>query len=229
MGKTAETWTAVHTTLPRLAPSSARSIVTTQRLLIRPIIASDLDALHGLRTQPEVMRWTAAGCVDSNKDATASVLAAFLPPHDAEAFNCTMCLRETGEPIGMGGVHRMNTNQDYGWPEIGYMFKKEHWGKGLATEFVVAFLRMWDGLERVPIELNVNPKTLATDDGQRTTVKEQLLATADATNAASQRILTKCGFEAFDKFEEEDPQDPTKVVQLVTFRYFPRVRGNGVE
>lgn len=229
MGKIAEAWTTVHTTLPRLPSSSARSVVTTQRLLIRPIVASDLDALHDLRTQPEVMMWTAAGRIDSDKNETASVLASFLPPHDAEAFNCTMCLRETGEPIGMGGVHRMNTNKDYGWPEIGYMFKKEHWGKGLATEFVAAFLHMWDGLERGSIELNVNPKTLATEDGQWTTVKEQLLATADATNVASQRILTKYGFEPFDKFEEEDPHDPSKVVQLLTFRYFPRVRGNEIE
>lgn len=229
MGKTAETWAAVRTTIPRLPSSSARSVVTTPRLLIRPIEASDLDALHGLRTQPEVMVWTAAGRVDSDKDETASVLAAFLPPHDAEAFNCTLCLRETGEPIGMGGVHRMNTDKDYGWPEIGYMFKKEHWGKGLATEFVVAFLRMWDGLERVPIQLNVNPKTLATDDGQQTTVREQLLATADAKNVASQRILIKCGFEPFDDFEEENARDPTKVVRLLTFRYLPRVRGSEID
>ncbi|PSR94191.1 GNAT domain-domain-containing protein [Coniella lustricola] len=229
MGKAAEAWTPVQTTLPRLPASSARSHITTRRLLIRPIAASDLEALHELRTQPEVMMWTSAGRIDIDKDETASKLAPFLPPHDAEAFNCTMCLRETGEIVGMGGVHRMNTDENYGWPEIGYMFKKEHWGKGLATEFVDAFLREWDALDRVPTELKVKGKTLAAHESSWAIVKEQLVAVADATNTASQRILVKCGFEQFDVFEEQDSVDPTKAVQLLVFRYFPHARESKIE
>lgn len=232
-------WTTVFTTLPNLGPSSARTHTTTARLLIRPLLASDLDGLHALRTQPEVMAWSAVGRIDYDLAETADKLAQFLPPHDTSTFNCAMCLKETGELIGCGGVHKLNRENGrdgvgpvggYGWPELGYMFKKEYWGCGLASEFVEAFLGMWEELPRKEVELRVNAKSVVErassgrggEDGPKKVAEEVLIAIIDPTNGASQRILDKCGFAKFDAFTEKHGENPEKHLELFTYRYFPK-------
>lgn len=237
-------WTTVSTTLPNLPPSSARAHTTTARLLLRPLLASDLDGLHALRTQPEVMARTAAGRIDRDPAETADRLARFLPPGgDETTFNCAVCLRATGELVGCGGVHRMGRGDGgvsrvgepadgYGWPELGYMFRRECWGRGLASEFVGAFLGEWEGLARREVELRVNARSVVEaqaevegqpgEDGSKRRAEEVLIAIIDPENRASQRILEKSGFVRFDAFREAHREDPKKHLELVTYRYLPK-------
>lgn len=224
-----EDWVSVRTTLPTLPQSSSRPHVTTPRLILRPFVHSDLDALYTLRRQPEVMRWTTAGRVDADTEETASKVAIFLPPNDTKTFNCAICLRDTGELIGQGGVHAFEqpagdaaAGPQLGWPEVGYMIRKEHWGKGIATEFLAAFVDMWTGLPR---EGTVGRKVAASSvggaGGAATVVDEQLVAVIDSTNGASQKILERCGFEGFLSFREVDVRAPDKMIDLAAYRYFP--------
>lgn len=235
-------WVAVHTTGPRLPPSASRPHVTTPRLLLRPLRPSDLHGLHRLRAQPDVMRWSAAGRVDADTHETARVLARFLPPaadDDTRAsFNCAVCWRETGDFIGIGGMHKRNRvgvdddddadddsrdDAGFGWPEIGYMFVQEYWGMGLGTEFLRAFVRMWESLEREPVEMRVSSKSLAGDSFVGRVAKEQLHAVIDATNAPSQRVLQKCRFDKFAEFDEKSHHPQQDVLTLHAYRWFPSV------
>lgn len=236
---TTDNWTRITTTLPHPLPSSAnRTSTLTSRLLIRPLAASDLDGFHLLASNYEVMKWTAAGRAHTNLEETRKKLNQFLPPNDTKTFNCAICLRETGEFVGIGGVHQFsqvvdegfdgvsNPQQGYGWPELGYLMKQEYWGKGLATEFVMAFLGMWEQLHRASVQVEVKTKSLVDDggdcgDGASASSKEVLIAIIDRTNVASQRILQKCGIERFDDFTEQDEKDPEKSVELLSYRYFP--------
>lgn len=236
---TTDKWTRILTTLPWPLPSSAdRSPTLTSRLLIRPLAASDLDGFHLLTSQQEVMKWTAAGRAHTSHEETQKKLDEFLPPNDTKTFNCAICLRETGEFVGIGGIHRfsrvvvaeeeglhdVNSHSGYGWPELGYMFKKEFWGQGFATEFVTAFLGMWEQLQRASVEVDVNVKSLVDGDASapaRERKREALVAIIDPTNGASQRILQKCGFEKFDAFSEKHREDPDKSQELFSFRFFP--------
>lgn len=222
-------WVSVRTTLPALPPSSTRPHITTTRLVLRPFTPSDLDALFTLRQQPEVMQWTTAGLVDADRVETASKLALFLPPNDTKTFNCAICLRDTGELIGQGGVHHYEQPADdaaagpqLGWPEVGYMIGKEHWGKGIATEFLTAFLDMWVSLPREGL---VGRQVVASSaegvDGALAAVDEQLVAVIDATNGASQRVLERCGFQSFLAYKYVDMRDPHKMIDLAAYRYFP--------
>lgn len=239
--------TTVATTFPKLPSSSDRAHATTARLLIRPLAADDLEGIHAIRTQPDVMAWSAAGRIDRDRDETAAVLAKFLSPHDTGTFNCAICLRATGELVGIGGVHRLNSaggrddddagvgpEDGYGWPELGYMLRREHWGRGLATEFVTAFLGLWEDLRREPAEMRVNTKSVvgagsagaghgsggaSGASGGPRQAREVLVAIIDPRNAASQRILEKCGFESFDTWAQKDREDPEKERELLSFRY----------
>ncbi len=112
----------VKTTLPVFPANAERITVTTERLIVRPPRAEDLDGLHALRTQPEVMWFTPAGRPDVDRAETQRRLDPFLPPNDTATHNCAICWRETGELIGIGGCHRRDG--DFGWPVAGYMFRK---------------------------------------------------------------------------------------------------------
>lgn len=213
-------WPLVKTTLPArpFPPNSARPTLTTDRLIIRPLDPGDLASLHVLRTQPDVMINTAQGRIDTSIDETRPRLDFFLTPNDAKTFNCAICLKTTGEMIGIGGCHELSSM--FGWPAIGYMIRQEYWGRGLTTEFLRAWLDLWCQLPREEIELAVDPRTLP--DGEATgTVPELVVAYTVEDNTASQRVLGKCGMEQCLTMREPDLRDPSREVELWGYRYFP--------
>ncbi|KAF3357515.1 Histone H3 [Verticillium dahliae VDG1] len=197
----------VKTTLPArpLPAHASRQPILTPRLMIRPFAESDIHALRVLRTQPEVMRNTAAGRIDLDVAETQAKLALSLPPNDAHTFNCAICLRDSGEFVGCGGCHVMVG--EFGWPVLGYMFVKEHWGRGFATEEVCE-LRVDRGTVRV---------------GEDGLAEEQYTAVTVDDNVASQRILTKTGFVKRRVYSEIDSADP-KGEAIVTLLGFTKGR-----
>lgn len=233
-----DSFVTVKSTLPSfpLPLLYERPSAKTERLLLRPLFASDLQALHELRTQPEVMIWTSAGKPDSNISETKAKLDYFLSDEgNSQTFNFAICFKEVPEKlIGIGGCH--NWNSSVGWPELGYMFRKEAWGQGIATEFLKAWLGLWKALPRQVMEVKCDERTLRGADGEMDEgekgeeggVEERLIALTTDANAKSQNILKKCGFEHFLtwKARESRPIDSEDGkeevwVDLPTFRYFP--------
>ncbi|RMJ20795.1 hypothetical protein PHISP_08334 [Aspergillus sp. HF37] len=200
----------VKTLLPTtpLPSNDTRPALTTNRLLIRPLGPSDLDAMHTLRTQPEVMQWTSSGRIDQNIEETRDKLNLFLPPNDTTTVNCAICVKDTGEFIGFGGCHLFPA--EHGWPEMGYLLRREFWGRGMATEFLGAWLRFWDQLPRSEREVRVRRGMVAGEGA----VKEHLIAITETSNVPSQKVLLKSGFERFREFTEDGGE-----TQLVAFHY----------
>ncbi|KAH8886118.1 acyl-CoA N-acyltransferase [Thozetella sp. PMI_491] len=212
----------VKTTLPaRPLPSSAdRQPIVTERLILRPLSRDDIAAYHSIRSQPEVMHFTMQGRVDKDIAESQSRLDLFLPPNDVENYNFAICLKETGEMIGIGGNH--NWVSSFGWPEVGYMIRKEQWGKGLAPEFLRAFLVAWRELPRVEVEVKVDPRTAGTPPADGAVVPEQLFAVTETENARSQAMLRKCGFEHFLTWKARHVRDENgELINLPTFRFLP--------
>jgi len=215
----------VRATLPRLPLISARKSVVTERLVIRPLAPEDAQAYHVLRTQPDVMVRTAAGIPDKDLVETQAKLDLYLPPNDATTFNFAICLRKkeddkhaeeggAGEMIGAGGVHMWRGA--FGWPELGYMIRTEHWGKGIVTEFVKGFLGVWAGLEREEREVLVDERFVVwvseggrgiegtskgngeddkVDGVGRRLAEEHLIAITQTDNVGSLKVLERSGFE----------------------------------
>ncbi|KAH8878727.1 acyl-CoA N-acyltransferase [Thozetella sp. PMI_491] len=208
-------WVSVKTTLPaRPLPANAiRPTVTTDRLVIRALVPEDLQGLHAMRAEPEVMATNPQGRPDRDIHETKPKLDPYLPPNDQTNFNFAICLKATGEMIGMGGCHKLDSI--YGWPAISYMFRKDFWGQGLATEFLHAWLDIWGGLPRAEAEVFVDPRTLTTRGGAE---REQITAFTTGDNVGSQRVLEKCGFENFLAHEEPDLRNPAVKVVLLGFR-----------
>jgi len=180
----------VKTTLPTLPlpPDSSRPTVTTARLTIRPIQESDLPAMHALRLQPEVMIWTGQGVPDVTPDETRRKYARYLAPGNGETLQWVVEERESGAVVGVGGVHKFAG--DFGWPEIGYMLRKEAWGKGYATEAARGLL---DAYAASVAERKEGGKAFYVE------------GTWGRKNPASGRILTKLGMKEVGWKEEEEP------------------------
>lgn len=154
--------------------------------------------------------------VDKSLEETKPWLDRFLPPNDEATFHFAICLKETGEMIGIGGCHGLASI--FGWPVIGYMFRKEFWGQGVATEFLHTWLGMWCKLPREEVEIDVDPRTVPDGDGL---VPEQVTALTILDNVGSQRVLEKCGFENFATWLEPDLRNPEVDVLILGFRHSP--------
>ncbi|KAI0505779.1 acetyltransferase domain-containing protein [Xylaria bambusicola] len=204
----------VKTTGPVVVPPNINRLpIVTERLLLRPFDISDAEAVHVLRTQPEVMQWTAVGTADKDMDESRTWLQRYLPPNDLQAYNFVIVDRgdgtngdTAGELVGVGGVH--HTRNGSGWPECGYMLRKEYWGKGLATEFLRAFTKAWWALPREEIRVEVNEETVGgrgeKNDSGELQVPEILMAVIEASNVGSRRVLEKSGFREYKQWTEPD-------------------------
>ncbi|KAI1640044.1 acetyltransferase domain-containing protein [Biscogniauxia mediterranea] len=190
----------VTTTLPTipLPPDTERSMIRTERLIIRPLQHGDAQSLHELRTQPEAMAGTRLGKIDRDIDETREVLASLISSAE-RSFLFGAFLSSTGEFIGEGGVHSITS--DTGWPEIGYKIKREHWGRGYATEFLRSVLDAWWRLPRYTRDVEIH--ALAVGDAETT---EHVYANADIGNVGSQRVLEKLGFKRMRVWTEPDTQ-----------------------
>ncbi|KAK1704242.1 acetyltransferase [Colletotrichum lupini] len=211
----------VNTTLPTLPLPllATRKPVLTERLILKPVSQDDLPALHAMRSQPEVMRWAVAGRPDADLDETQAWLDHNLPPNDAHNYNFTICLRSTGEFVGLGGVKRVGPSSpglpggELGWPEIGYLFCKEAWGKGYATEFLRGFVGAWWSLPRSAAPA-LRVERSVVNGAAVVAVGEILTAVTELDNLPSQKVLDKTGFQKLKVWTERDEktQETTTLV-----------------
>ncbi|KAI2469040.1 acyl-CoA N-acyltransferase [Annulohypoxylon bovei var. microspora] len=201
-------WTFVETTLPSLPlpPNSQREPIRTKRLVIRPMKEDDLQSYHELRSQPEAMTGTSRGRPDRDIHESQLAMSDFLSPKDSGMFLFGVFLASTGELIGEGGVHTLESSS-CGWPEIGYKFRKESWGQGYATEFLSAFLEAWWNLPRSHVRRRVCSSSIQRAKEAEAKSEEQVYANADVHNMGSRRVLEKLRFIKFSEWTEPDTQE----------------------
>lgn len=217
-------FTTVTTTLPSLPypPPTSRPPMYTSRLLIRlydPI--ADLPALYAMRSDPAVALWSSTGIADPDMEATRARMAEVLSGNTpAETHDCAICLRSTGEFIGMGGQHRRRGT--LGWPELGYYLRREFWGMGYGTEFVQGFLAWYWGeaaLPRTVCELQVDAASVVVrgkgrDGEEEGMVQECIVAITVEENIASRHVMAKSGMQLVRRLPVMDLRDQTRQVDL---------------
>jgi RimJ/RimL family protein N-acetyltransferase len=98
----------------------------TARLVLRPKEAGDVDAIHAMVSEWEVVRWTASWPWPPERAFTEERVRGGQPDGGLIAT----VLRD-GEVIGMASVVRA---------ELGYMLAPAAWGQGFATEACTALL-----------------------------------------------------------------------------------------
>jgi [ribosomal protein S5]-alanine N-acetyltransferase len=102
----------------------------TERLLLRPMLESDIDALHLIFTDPNVM--ASFGVDGFTREQMQRWLQRNLDHQTTFGYGLfSVILKETGELIGDCGLEQMD---DMNAAELGYDFRSEFWNQGYATE-----------------------------------------------------------------------------------------------
>lgn len=145
-------------------------ILETERLSLRAWTHDDAEALFEICRDAEVMRHIGTGEPHRDLDETRRFLA-WAAAYQKEHGFCRWAVVEksSGKVIGSCGFVRI---ESIGEIELGYLFDREAWGQGFATEAAGACLDY--GFEK----LNFS----------------QVIALTDPEHAASQHVLEKIGF-----------------------------------
>jgi [ribosomal protein S5]-alanine N-acetyltransferase len=172
--------------------SNNSALIETERLLIRKYSDGDINELSALMSDPEVMEYYPA--VLSRQEAEER-LEGILGKYETVGFSWwAVILKETGEFIGQAGIIRRELEPKDERNLLGYMFKKEFWHHGYATEAaraVIDYGLSVLGLDR--IDCNIRPENTPS------------LAVAKRLELTYERNLQYFGFEHELYFVERSP------------------------
>lgn len=106
-----------------------RHTLETERLLLRPIEASDFERIYAWSSDPENVRYM--GWPPNTADSAKAFIAMAEPGRD---FG--IVLKSTGVLIGTGGINVKGHVAELGW-----ILDKAYWKHGYGTEFGQAMVR----------------------------------------------------------------------------------------
>lgn len=117
---------------------SADDRLETPRLLLRAFVPADLDGLHLITRDPEVMRFIGDGHTLTRAETGRNMAAIINAFHRRGFGRWALVVKETGVLAGYCGFGL--GSEEIGI-ELAYMLSKSEWGKGFATEAGAACLR----------------------------------------------------------------------------------------
>jgi len=143
----------------------------TERLIIKPPTWDDMDALQDLWADPDVMCYVGDGKPRTIQQ-TQSGLFAMIDHYIEHGFTLGCVFhKETQSFIGRAGLIYLDycpSNLDI---EVGYMFRKQDWNNGYATECASFFIEWGFQCLRVP----------------------RIVGVSYPQNKGSQQVMTRCG------------------------------------
>ena len=146
----------------------------TERLLLRPMQATDIDALHLIFTDPKVM--ASFGGELFSRDQMQRWLARNLDHQNQYGYGLfSVILKESGELIGDCGLEQMESEDA---AELGYDFRSHYWHQGYATEAACAVRDYAFDILQLP----------------------QLISLIRVGNLASRRVAEKVGMTLAEEF-----------------------------
>jgi RimJ/RimL family protein N-acetyltransferase len=144
-------------------------VTRTPHLLLRPLREADLAPLWEIHGDADAMRYT---WCPATPEESARDLWAHEAQREKTGYAAWVAVLESEDRvIGWGGLFDDPFDPCWG-PEVGYFLHHACWGRGFATEIVMAALA--HGFDDVGLQT--------------------IGAFAKPANAASIRVLAKCGF-----------------------------------
>ncbi len=163
-------------------------IIETERLIIRELAYTDEGDLFEMDADPDVHLYIENNPVKTIEEVQNAIKMLQKQYAENGIARWAVVDKITNECMGWSGLKYFNQplNKHNNFYELGYRFKKKHWGKGYATESSCAILNY--GFTN----LNV----------------DSIFAITDPRNVNSKKVLTKLGFDFKETFDYEgDPTD----------------------
>ncbi len=123
------------------------TILEAERLVLREFVQDDAEALALVLCDPETMKYYPAPIHRSGVDQWIERNLGRYAENGVGLW--AMVLKSSGEMIGDCGVIRQLVEGEHLY-EIGYHLRRDHWGKGFATEAAIA-CREW-GFENLKVD-----------------------------------------------------------------------------
>ena len=142
----------------------------TERLILREMCADDYEAVHAYASDPEVVRYVPWG--PNTENDTRDFIAATLTGAAADPrFDYIFAVEAREAPRLLGTVGLYIRYQDTDQAMLGYVYAREAWGRGYATEAAAAMLEV--GFDVLGLR--------------------RIWASCDPDNAGSRAVLSKIG------------------------------------
>jgi ribosomal-protein-alanine N-acetyltransferase len=157
----------------------AASPLETERLLLRPMVAADLDDLLGILGDPAVMAAFREEPLD--REQVRRWLKRNLDHQREHGYGLfAVCLKDNGRLIGDCGLELMDLSGER-VAELGYDFRSDCWNQGYATEAACAVRDFAFGTLRLP----------------------RLVSLIQLGNPASERVAQKAGLKSTGRIERD--------------------------
>lgn len=151
-----------------------KTLIETERLLLREITLDDKEALFKLHSDPAVQKYTGEPVVESIEEIEKAIRTR-IDDYGKYGFGRWATFLKNGmQFVGWAGLAYL---PEFDEIDLGYRFLPEYWGLGIATEASRAILTY--GFDSLKIR--------------------KIIAIALKENKASIRVMEKVGME-FDKF-----------------------------
>lgn len=162
----------------------------TERILLRPWLDTDAEALYKYASDPEVGKragWPPHKSVEESLEVIRTVFA--------NDTTWAIVLRETGEAIGAMGYMPdcpLNLPAREGEPLVGYWVGRPYWNQGICTE---ALGLMIDHIRRNVSSVELTDGAASIPQGKSGGGPyTSLIGSHYIDNPASGRVMQKCGF-----------------------------------
>ena len=156
-----------------------KTLIETKRLILREILDSDVQDMYELDADPEVHKYL------GNKPITTIEQARKIIAHIRKQYEnnglgrLAVIEKASGNFLGWSGLkYEKEVREEFNYYDLGYRFKKQHWGKGYASESASASLSY--GFQK----LNLS----------------EICAAAELANGVSNHIIKKQGFTFVERF-----------------------------
>jgi RimJ/RimL family protein N-acetyltransferase len=116
---------------------TAKTILETERLLVREFVEDDAEAFYAFNSDPEVMRYTGEP-LSTSVGAVRELIRTY-PDYRAHGYGrWAVVYKPDDRVIGFNGLKYLD---DLCETDLGYRLHTEYWGRGIATESSMAIVR----------------------------------------------------------------------------------------
>jgi len=156
----------------------------TERLILRAIVPSDVDAMFELDSDPAVHKYLGGRPVKTKQQIEKIIEFVRKQYQENGIGRWAVIDKSSDQFIGWTGLKlvKETINNQSNYYDLGYRLIRKYWGKGLATESAIASLNF--GFN----EMNL----------------KEIIAIAQIENKASNRVIQKLGFEFENSFEYDN-------------------------
>jgi [ribosomal protein S5]-alanine N-acetyltransferase len=169
--------------MSRKVPAGNMPMLQTERLLLRPVSADEVDSLHRISNEPNVRLylWDDEHISEATIKGLIAQSDRMFSKEKIGLFGVRMRGRE--DLLGFCGFVRLGGMEE---SELWYELTQKVWGRGIATEAAWACVRY--AFEEVGME--------------------RVIAGADAPNTASLRVIEKLGMKYVGNINPSAPAEP---------------------